>query len=66
MQTAARQSASTLSAQSGVSDAARYPNYAIYDTPLESIYGDNLPRLRSLKAQVDPNNVMGLAGGFKF
>ncbi|KAF9245769.1 FAD-binding domain-containing protein [Melanogaster broomeanus] len=66
MHDAARQSASTLSAQSGVSDAARYPNYAMYDTPLESIYGHNVARLRDLKTQVDPTNVMGLAGGFKF
>ncbi|KAF9225427.1 FAD-binding domain-containing protein [Gyrodon lividus] len=66
MHAAVRESASTLSAQSGVPDAARYGNYAIYDTPLESIYGDNLPRLRILKAKVDPMNVMGLAGGFKF
>ncbi|KIJ66311.1 hypothetical protein HYDPIDRAFT_174448 [Hydnomerulius pinastri MD-312] len=66
MHNAARQSASTLSALSGVPDAARYPNYAIYDTPLENIYGDNLPRLRGLQAKVDPMYVMGLAGGFKF
>jgi len=37
-----------------------------YNTPLEDIYGDNLPALRALKAKIDPKNVMGLAGGFKF
>ncbi|KAH7886140.1 hypothetical protein F5I97DRAFT_1877832 [Phlebopus sp. FC_14] len=63
---AVRQSAKTLSEKSGVPDAARYPNYAIFDTALKNIYGDNLPRLRSLQATVDPGNVMGLAGGFKF
>ncbi|KAG2142419.1 hypothetical protein DEU56DRAFT_911114 [Suillus clintonianus] len=49
-----------------VADAAVYSNYAIFDTPLSSIYGDNLPRLHAIKAAVDPTNVMGLAGGFKF
>ena len=60
-----------------ISDAARaegqnlqnmvvYPNYAIFDTPLSTIYGSNLPSLRALKSLVDPTNVMGLAGGWKF
>ncbi|KAH9054942.1 FAD-binding domain-containing protein [Lactarius vividus] len=48
-----------------VSHAAVYPNYALFDTPLEDIYGENLPRLRGIKKAVDPKNVMGLAGGFK-
>jgi hypothetical protein len=34
-------------------------------TPLEDLYGDNLPGLRAIKHAVDPENVMGLAGGFK-
>ncbi|KAF9038019.1 FAD-binding domain-containing protein [Panaeolus papilionaceus] len=51
--------------QAIASDAPMYPNYAIYDTPLEKLYGGNLPRLRALKGLVDPQNVMGLAGGFK-
>lgn len=42
-----------------------YPNYAMVGTPLSDIYGDNLRELKRLKARVDPNNVMGLAGGFK-
>ena len=45
--------------------AAVYPNYSSFDTPLEDIYGANLPRLHAIKKAVDPNNVMGLAGGFK-
>ena len=49
-----------------VSGAHLYTNYAIAGTDLERIYGDNLPRLRSIKTQVDPDNVMGLAGGWKF
>ena len=43
-----------------------YPNYAIYGTPLADIYGNNLPKLRSLQSKVDPHNVMALAGGWKF
>lgn len=42
-----------------------YSNNALWDTPLARIYGSNLPALKALKAQVDPYNVMGLAGGFK-
>ncbi|KAH9009950.1 FAD-binding domain-containing protein [Lactarius hengduanensis] len=48
-----------------VSHTAVYPNYALFDTPLEDIYGANLPRLHRIKKVVDPKNVMGLAGGFK-
>lgn len=49
-----------------VADAFIYGNYALADTPLERIYGDNVARLRAIHDAVDPNNVMGLAGGFKF
>ncbi|KAI0260040.1 FAD dependent oxidoreductase [Gloeopeniophorella convolvens] len=49
-----------------VSDAAPYVNYALFDTPLETMYGAGLPRLHSIKNSVDPQNVMGLAGGWKF
>ncbi|KAK0505193.1 hypothetical protein EDD18DRAFT_1061398 [Armillaria luteobubalina] len=51
--------------QSGIVGAAVYPNYAIYDTPVESLYGSNVARLKQIKASVDPDNVMALAGGFK-
>ncbi|KAF9449794.1 FAD-binding domain-containing protein [Macrolepiota fuliginosa MF-IS2] len=68
---AARQSASRLHdvaiAEGQVLDnASVYPNYAIFDTPLSELYGDNLPILQALKKVHDPNNVMGLAGGWKF
>jgi hypothetical protein len=43
-----------------------YGNYAGAETPLVDIYGDNLPILQALQAKIDPNNVMGLTGGFRF
>ncbi|KAF8869588.1 hypothetical protein CPB84DRAFT_972701 [Gymnopilus junonius] len=43
-----------------------YPNYAITDTPLEAMHGENVEKLKKIKARVDPSDVMGLAGGFKF
>lgn len=49
-----------------VSHAAAYVNYALFDTPLKDIYGGNVERLRKIRAVIDPKDVMGLAGGFKF
>lgn len=49
-----------------VANVAVYPNNAPPDMALENMYGDNLPRLRAIKKAVDPDNVMGLAGGWKF
>jgi len=49
-----------------VSHAAVYVNYALFDTPLKDIYGQNAPRLRNIRAAIDPEDVMGLAGGLKF
>jgi len=46
--------------------AAVYVNYALFDTPLEDMYGGNLARLHTIKAKIDPERVMDLAGGFKF
>ncbi|KAG6333932.1 hypothetical protein ID866_5154 [Astraeus odoratus] len=71
MQNAIRTTASTLynkAIQLGqnISGAPLYNNYAIFDTPLESMYGENLQALQQIKNIVDPTNVMGLAGGFKF
>jgi len=45
---------------------ALYGNYMGAKTPLVDIYGDNLESLQALKSRIDPDNVMGLAGGFKF
>lgn len=71
MQEAARQSAAqirqvALADGQDLSGSALYPNYAIYDTALSAMYGQNVARLSALKTLVDPTNVMGLAGGFKF
>ncbi|VDC04165.1 unnamed protein product [Peniophora sp. CBMAI 1063] len=49
-----------------VADAFIYGNYALGDTSREKIYGDNVARLQSIHDAIDPDNVMGLAGGFKF
>ncbi|KAJ7064518.1 FAD-binding domain-containing protein [Mycena amicta] len=49
----------------GSDEAALYPNYALIGTPLERLYGENLPRMRAVKERVDPHGVMGLAGGWK-
>ena len=60
--------AAVAKAEGSLSDhpTALYGNYVDANTPLVDIYGDNLPKLRALKAEIDPKNVMGLAGGFKF
>ncbi|ESK84493.1 FAD-binding domain-containing protein [Moniliophthora roreri MCA 2997] len=62
-----QQAIQTRAIQEGQSspNAILYNNYAPANTPLELIYGDNLSRLREVKRRVDPENVMGLAGGFK-
>ena len=49
-----------------IKDAPLYPNYATFDTPLKEMYGDNVGELMLLKQRVDPTNIMGLAGGFRF
>lgn len=46
--------------------ASLYPNIVPADTPLQAMYGSHLERLHAIKQRYDPNNVMGLAGGFKF
>jgi hypothetical protein len=49
-----------------LSNATKYVNFALFDTPLENIYGGNVARLHQIKAEIDPKGVMDLAGGFKF
>lgn len=70
MYDAARQSAAHLTQVAvnegqDIASAPLYGNYAMFDTPLDRVFGDNLARLQSLKAQYDPSNLMGLAGGWK-
>ena len=47
-------------------DASHYPNFAMYGTPLEKMYGQNVNRLREIKEEYDPFRVMDLTGGFRF
>lgn len=43
-----------------------YGNYALApETPVESIFGSNLPALKALKKKYDPAGVMALTGGWK-
>ena len=61
----ARLTAVAVAEGQDLSDCPYYPNYSLFNTPLNKIYLDNLPALQAYKAQIDPRNVMGLAGGFK-
>ncbi|KAI0289873.1 FAD-binding domain-containing protein [Multifurca ochricompacta] len=58
--------AAALREGQNVTNAVVYPNYSLFDTPLEAMYGDNVERLRKLKQVIDPGNVMNLSGGFRF
>ena len=58
--------ATALADGQNVLDAAVYPNYALYGTPLKNMYGGNVERLRKIRVAIDPKDVMGLAGGWKF
>jgi hypothetical protein len=44
---------------------ATYPNYALFGTPLERMYGAHVERLREIRRRHDPYNVMYLTGGWK-
>ncbi|KAG2074039.1 hypothetical protein BDR04DRAFT_1093745 [Suillus decipiens] len=50
----------------GVAHALLYPNAAPPGTDVLDMYGDALGRLHSIKRAVDPGNLMGRAGGWKF
>lgn len=46
-------------------DVPKYPNYSLYQTTNEQLYGSVLPKLQELKKKYDPTNVFELTGGFK-
>ena len=58
--------AAALTDGQNVSHAAVYVNDAIFGTPLKDMYGGNVERLRGIRATIDRDDVLGLAGGFKF
>ena len=59
---AARQTAERL----GAEGESIYPNYAIYDTPVVDMYGEEgVKRMEATRERVDPYGVMLLTGGFK-
>ena len=58
--------AAALADGQDVSHAAKYPNYALFGTPLEDMYGGNAERLCKIRVAVDPEDVLGLTGGWKF
>ncbi|KAI0251533.1 FAD dependent oxidoreductase [Lactifluus subvellereus] len=71
MADALRCSAASL-VEAGIQDgqdlknAAPYVNYALFGTPLEEMYGGHLGRLREIRMKYNPEDIMGLAGGWKF
>jgi hypothetical protein len=50
----------------GGSNQILYPNYALANTSLSQMYGNNVARLQNIRKAWDPENVMYLTGGFKF
>lgn len=47
-------------------NASTYANYALFGTSLEAMYGEHLEPLRELRRDgPGPENVMGLAGGWR-
>lgn len=58
--------ADALADGQNVSHAAKCPNYGLFGAPLEEIYSANWERLRKIREAIDPDDVMGLAGSWKF
>ncbi|KAG1778041.1 FAD dependent oxidoreductase [Suillus placidus] len=55
-----------VDAGQNVSNALIYPNCAPPGTALADMYGDAVSSLHSIRSAVDPGNVMGLTGGWRF
>lgn len=55
-----------VDAGQNVENALIYPNCAPPGTDLADMYGDAVSRLHSIRSAVDPGNVMGLTGGWRF
>ncbi|KAF8337007.1 FAD dependent oxidoreductase [Cantharellus anzutake] len=62
-QTAANIAAAAKAEGQDIDSLTLYPNYCLADTPLEKMYGNNVQRLKSIKEEYDPLNVMGRTGG---
>lgn len=43
----------------------KYCNTSLGDTPVKDIYKQNLPKLMTIRAKYDPDDVMGRTGGFR-
>ena len=57
----------TVAASEGIYNDTftQYPNYALFDTTAEELYGkENAGRLGKIRDAVDPDRIMDLAGGF--
>jgi hypothetical protein len=57
--------AQVVNAGQNILGATPYGNYAYNATPDALIFGASLPRLRTVKALVDPKDVMDQTGGWK-
>lgn len=66
MRSAQRITAAAEAEGQNIANAALYGNYAMSNVSVTRIYGSNLAQLHALRLKYDPNNVMGLAGGWKF
>ena len=56
-----------LSLKDRADGTIHFPNLTLDNTPKNFVlFGSNIPRLKQIKQAVDPKNIMGLTGGFKF